>query len=59
LADLELNGKTYPGCGPEQLPGNRVNHPGGGGAGGWQLVGAGGKGGTGQVWIRAYGWTGS
>ena len=59
LADLEFNGKTYPGAGIEYVPGKRGNHPGGGGAGGWQLVGAGGKGGTGQVWIRAYGWTGS
>ncbi len=59
LADLEFNEKTYPGCGAELTPGNRGNHPGGGGAGGWPLINAGGKGGRGQVWIRAYGWAGS
>ena len=59
LADLVLNGKTYPGCGPENIPGNPGNHPGGGGAGGWPIYGSGGAGGDGQVWIRAYGWSGS
>ena len=59
LADLEFNGKTYPGCGDELIPGNPGNHPGGGGAGGWPLVGQAGDGSDGQVWIRAYGWTGS
>jgi len=57
--DLVFNGKTYPGCGPEYTPGNPGNHPGGGGAGGWPLVGRAGDGGDGQVWIRAYGWAGS
>lgn len=59
LDDLELNGKTYPGCGTELIAGNVGNHPGGGGAGGWVLIGAGGDGGNGQIWIRAYGWSGS
>jgi hypothetical protein len=59
VADLIFNGKTYPGCGPENIPGNPGNHPGGGGAGGWPIFGNGGPGGDGQVWIRAYGWYGS
>lgn len=59
LADLEFNGITYPGAGKEYHPGNRGNHPGGGGAGGWPLVGRAGNGGDGQLWIRAYGWAGS
>ena len=59
LADLVFNGKTYPGAQVENLPGNKGNHPGGGGAGGWPGVGAGGSGGDGQIWIRAYGWAGS
>ena len=59
LADLVFNGKTYPGAQVENLPGNKGNHPGGGGAGGWPGVGAGGPGGDGQIWIRAYGWAGS
>jgi len=57
--DLEFNTKTYPGCGREYVAGNPGNHPGGGGAGGWPLVGRGGNGSDGQVWIRAYGWAGS
>jgi len=59
LADLSFNGKTYPGAQVENMPGNKGNHPGGGGAGGWPGVGAGGAGGDGQIWIRAYGWAGS
>lgn len=59
LDDLTFNNRTYPGCGTEATPGNRGNHPGGGGAGGWPLLGAGGQGGDAQVWIRAYGWAGS
>ena len=59
LADLVFNGKNYPGAQVENLPGNRGNHPGGGGAGGWPGVGNGGAGGDGQIWIRAYGWAGS
>jgi len=59
LADLTYNGKVYPGAQRENTPGKPGNHPGGGGAGGWPLIGAGGKGGDGQVWIRAYGWSGS
>ena len=59
LADLDFNGITYPGCGDEQIPGNPGNHPGGGGAGGWPLVGRAGDGSDGQIWIRAYGWSGS
>ena len=59
VPDLLFNGKTYPGCGDEITPGNQGNNPGGGGAGGWPLVGPGGAGGNGQVWIRAYGWSGS
>jgi len=58
LDDLTFNGKTYAGAQEEHTPGNRGNHPGGGGAGGWPLNN-GGQGGDGQVWIRAYGWTGS
>ena len=59
LGDLSFNGKNYPGAQRENKPGNRGNHPGGGGAGGWPLIGEGGQGGDGQVWIRAYGWSGS
>ena len=59
LADLDFNGVTYPGCGDELIPGNPGNHPGGGGAGGWPLVGRAGDGSDGQIWIRAYGWSGS
>ena len=59
LNDLSFNGKRYPGAQRENRPGNRGNHPGGGGAGGWPLIGEGGQGGDGQVWIRAYGWSGS
>jgi len=59
LADLSFNGKIYPGAQTEHRPGNPGNHPGGGGAGGWPLVGEAGAGGDGQVWIRAYGWSGS
>lgn len=59
LADLTFNGKTYPGAQQEKTPGKNGNHPGGGGAGGWPLIGRGGRGGDGQVWIRAYGWAGS
>jgi hypothetical protein len=58
LDDLTFNGKTYAGAQEEHTPGNRGNHPGGGGAGGW-LLNNGGQGGDGQVWIRAYGWSGS
>jgi hypothetical protein len=59
LADLTFNGKKYSGAQEEHTPGNRGNHPGGGGAGGWPLIGRAGDGGDGQVWIRAYGWAGS
>jgi hypothetical protein len=59
LADLSFNGRTYNGAQTENTPGNPGNHPGGGGAGGWPLIGSGGKGGDGQIWIRAYGWSGS
>ena len=59
VPDLSYNGKVYPGAQRENTPGKPGNHPGGGGAGGWPLIGAGGKGGDGQVWIRAYGWSGS
>jgi hypothetical protein len=58
LDDLSFNGKNYAGAQEEHNPGNRGNHPGGGGAGGWALNN-GGQGGDGQVWIRAYGWSGS
>ena len=59
LADLAFNGKNYPGAGIAYTPGSPGNHPGGGGAGGWPLIGRAGNGGDGQVWIRAYGWAGS
>lgn len=59
LDDFDFNGKTYPGAGIQYTPGAVGNHPGGGGAGGWPLIGRGGNGGDGQVWIRAYGWAGS
>jgi hypothetical protein len=59
LADLLFNDKNYPGAQIEKGPGNNGNHPGGGGAGGWPGFQAGGSGGDGQVWIRAYGWSGS
>jgi hypothetical protein len=59
LADLSFNGKIYPGAQIEYGPGNNGNHPAGGGAGGWPGFGKGGAGGDGQVWIRAYGWSGS
>jgi hypothetical protein len=59
LADLSFNGKNYAGAQEEHTPGNQGNHPGGGGAGGWPLIGNGGQGGDGQLWIRAYGWSGS
>jgi hypothetical protein len=59
LADLVFNDKTYPGAQVENIPGNPGNHPGGGGAGGFPGLQGGGAGGDGQVWIRAYGWSGS
>ena len=59
LADLAFNGKSYAGAQTENSPGNVGNHPGGGGAGGWPGFQVGGNGGDGQVWIRAYGWSGS
>ena len=59
INDLVFNGKTYNGCYSQSTPGAPGNSPGGGGAGGWPLYGAGGAGGDGQVWIRAYGWAGS
>ena len=59
LADLLFNDKSYPGSQTEYGPGNVGNHPGGGGAGGWSGFHSGGRGGDGQVWIRAYGWSGS
>jgi len=59
LSDLSFNGKSYAGAQAESTPGNVGNHPGGGGAGGWPGFQAGGSGGDGQVWIRAYGWSGS
>ena len=59
VSDLVLNGKTYAGCNSQSLPGAAGNSPGGGGAGGWPGLGSGGNGADGQVWIRAYGWSGS
>ena len=59
IADLEFNTKTYPGCDTQNIIAADGNHPGGGGSGGWMLVGRGGTGGNGQIWIRSYGWSGS
>lgn len=56
---LELNTKTYTGGEQQNGIGEPGNSPGGGGAGGWLLVGRGGTGGDGRVFIRAYGWAGS
>lgn len=57
--DLEFNTKTYTGSADQKIISDPGNSPGGGGAGGWMLVGRGGDGGDGQVSIRAYGWSGS
>ena len=57
--DLEFNTKTYSGAATQKIISDDGNSPGGGGAGGWMLVGRGGTGGNGQVAIRAYGWSGS
>ncbi len=56
---LEFNTKQYPGSENQRQIGTVGNFPGGGGAGGWPLVGPAGDGADGKVWIRAYGWSGS
>lgn len=57
--DYTFNGVTYPGSETQELAGKPGNSPGGGGGGGFIFVGRGGDGGNGQIWIRAYGWSGS
>ena len=58
-AGLTFNDVTFEGSDNAEFAGGIGNFPGGGGAGGWPLVGKAGGGGGGQVIIRAYGWAGS